>query len=193
MATNIEIEAKALITRDEYFKVVEHFKADKLKKITQTNFYIDTDEMELRKIRVGLRIRQSDDFILTLKAPLAEGLLEQNENITWKQYEDFKETGTFPEGKVKEFLKMLRINPDTLKILTQLTTERIYIPDVYEDGTFSIDKNTYNDIVDYELELEGNSLNKCKEKLKSICNECQIEFKDNIQSKHNRAFSTMKK
>lgn len=190
MATNIEIEAKSLITKEEYFKIIDFFKADKLRKISQTNFYIDTDSLELRKIGIGLRIRQDNEFVLTLKAPLSEGLLEQNQSITWKQYEDFKDEGIFPEGKVKEFILMLNVDPTLLKIQTSLTTERIYIPDIYDDGSFSIDKNTYNGHVDYELELEGNSLNKCRDKLKSICEEVGIKYVENTISKHNRAFIT---
>ncbi|MDY5646666.1 MAG: hypothetical protein SPF22_06650, partial [Candidatus Onthovivens sp.] len=61
------------------------------------------------------------------------------------------------------------------------------------ETTFSIDKNTYNKIVDYELELEGNNLTKVKELLKQICIDNDIEYKDNLVSKQSRAMSTIKK
>jgi len=191
MATNIEIEAKCLISKDEYQKVIKFFKADKYKKTKQINYYIDTDDFKLKKVGIGLRIREKDDFKLTLKAPMAEGLLEKDEAITWKQCEDLRDSDIFPECVTANFVKMLNIEPKTLKIQTSLQTDRIEIPDFEDKGLFSIDKNVYNGITDYELELEGTSLAKAKEGLKKICEEVGVEYVDNQKSKQSRALETI--
>lgn len=193
MATNIEIEAKALISKEDYNLVIKHLNADKYKKIKQINYYLDTDEFQLKNLGIGLRIREKDDFVITLKAPLAEGLLEKNEQITWKQYEELRDTNSFPDCGIKEFLKMLGFNPNDLRIVSSLQTERIEIPDFEEKGSLAIDKNTYNGIIDYELELEGNSLTKAKKYLKEICEQIGIEYKDNLYSKQARALDTITK
>ncbi|MFA6666936.1 MAG: CYTH domain-containing protein [Bacilli bacterium] len=192
MATNIEIEAKCLITKEEYNKVITFYKADKYKRIKQINHYIDTNDFALKNAGIGLRIREKDDFVMTLKAPLAEGLLEKNESITWKAYEDYRDNDIFPECSIKEVIEMLNIDPKKLEIQASLETERIEIPNFENKGLFSIDKNTYNGIVDYELELEGNSINIAKENLKSICDEVGIHYIDNLKNKQARALETIK-
>jgi len=193
MATNIEIEAKCLISKEDYNKVIKFFKAGNYDKVKQTNYYIDTDDLRLKKIGIGLRIREKQDFVINLKAPMAEGLLEKNEKISWKDYEDFKDNGVFPPSSIEEFIKMLSFDPRDMKIQTSLITERIEIPNFQEKGLFSIDKNTYNGIIDYELELEGNSLDKAKAGLKDICDQVGVPYVDNLKSKQSRALETIKK
>ncbi len=193
MATNIEIEAKCLISKDDYNKIIDFYHAEKYDRVKQINHYIDTDDFKLKKAGIGLRIRERDIFMMTLKAPMAEGLLEKNEKISWRQYEDFRDKGVFPKCSIKDVLLMLNINPEELKIQASLETERIQFNNFKDKGDFSIDKNTYNGIVDYELELEGNSLNKAKEALKEICTEANVPYVDNPKNKQVRAFSTIKK
>ena len=133
MATNIEIEAKVLITKEEYLRVIKFYKKENGTRIDQTNYYIDTDDLFLKKFGIGLRIREKGYFTLNLKAPMAEGLLEKKESITKEQYEDFKNNGVFPTGDIKNFLLMLDVDVTKLKIQTSLFTERIEI-DNYPSG-----------------------------------------------------------
>ena len=80
MATNIEIEAKVLISEKEYNNVLNHFKDRVIKEYDQINHYIDSDDLALKKLGIGCRIREKDNtYTLTLKAPMAEGLLEKDE------------------------------------------------------------------------------------------------------------------
>lgn len=193
MATNIEIEAKVLISKEEYLKAIKFYKKENVTKINQTNYYIDTDDLYLKKFGILLRIREKGYFVMNLKAPLAEGLLEKKESITKEQYEDFKNKGIFPTSDIKSFLQMLGVDVNKLKIQTSLFTERTEI-DNYEGGEiFSIDKNTYNGITDYELEMEGNSLSRAKNALKEKCLELGIPFIINEKSKQVRAMDTIKK
>ena len=192
MANNIEIEAKCLITKEEYNQVIDFYKADKIKKIKQTNYYIDTEDLKLKQFGMALRIREKEnDFELTLKAPLAEGLLEKNEIISWKQYETYKEDNVFPDCPLVDFIKMLNIKVEDLKILTQLTTDRIEIKDIDESGVLSIDKNSYNNVIDYELEFEGPSIEKASAVLEKICLDAKINYIANTKSKQSRAMETI--
>lgn len=192
MATNIEIEAKCLISKEDYNKIIDFYNADKYDRVKQINHYIDTNDLKLKNAGISLRIREKDIFIMTLKAPMAEGLLEKNEKISWRQYEDFRDKYIFPQCSIKDVIMMLNINPQELKIQVSLETERIKMDNFKNEGDFSIDKNTYNGIIDYELELEGNSLKKAKDALKEICEEVGIPYIDNLKNKQLRALETIK-
>ena len=194
MSNNIEIEGKILVTETEFESLLKYFKRTDEDKIVQINHYIDSQDQQLRKLGFALRIREKiNRYVLTLKTPLSEGLLEKDQIITKEAYLNFKNNNVFPEGSLKEFISMLGINIEELSILAHLRTLRKECDDGNPETTFSIDKNTYNKIVDYELELEGNNLTKVKELLKQICIDNDIEYKDNLVSKQSRAMSTIKK
>ena len=193
MATNIEIEAKVLINEDDYKRVLKFYKKEELQKVTQLNYYIDTDDLLLKQFGIGLRIRQKDFYVLNMKAPLQEGLLEKKESITEKEFENFKNNGVLPNGSIKNLLLMFGVNITKLKIQTTLKTERIVIENFNENEVFAIDKNYYNGLIDYELELEGTSLERAKNSLKEKCEELNIDFVENAKSKQVRAMETIKK
>lgn len=193
MATNIEIEAKVLINEDDYNRVLKFYKKEELQKVTQLNYYIDTDDLLLKQFGIGLRVRQKDFFVLNMKAPLQEGLLEKKESISEKEFDNFKNNGVFPNGSIKNLLLMFGIDITKLKIQTTLKTERIVIENFSDDEVFAIDKNYYNGLIDYELELEGTSLERAKNSLKEKCEELNIDFVENAKSKQVRAMETIKK
>ncbi len=192
MATNIEIEAKVLINEKEYKRILSFFKDRVIREYDQINHYIDTDNFALKKIGIGLRIREKDNtYTLTLKTPMAEGLLEKDEVLSEEVFNAFIKSNIFPDNGIADFIRMLGVNIEDLKRQTQLVTHRNEIS--YEDNTyeFSIDKNEYNNVVDYELEMAGASLNRAKEKLKSICLSTNTFYKDNLKSKETRALDTI--
>src|SRR5574344_1500630 len=79
MFSNIEIEAKVLLTKSEYDKVYESLNMKPDQTYAQTNFYIDSPERILKDVDVALRIREKKGkYVLTMKTPLSEGLLEKN-------------------------------------------------------------------------------------------------------------------
>ena len=193
MATNIEIEAKVLINEDDYNRVLKFYKKEELQKVTQLNYYIDTDDLLLKQFGIGLRIRQKDFFVLNMKAPLQEGLLEKKESISEKEFDNFKNNGVFPNGSIKNLLLMFGVDITKLIIQTTLKTERIVIENFSDNEVFAIDKNYYNGLIDYELELEGTSLERAKNSLKEKCEELNIDFVENAKSKQVRAMETIKK
>lgn len=192
MATNIEIEAKVLIKDKEYNNVLSYFKTKVIKEYDQINYYIDTDDLSLKKIGIGLRIREKDgSYVMTLKAPMAEGLLEKDESLSKDQFNAFIKSNKFPELNIEDFIRMLGVNPSTLKVKTELKTHRVEINHDNNTYEFSVDKNEYNNQIDYELEMAGPSLSKAKEMLKAICVETNTFYKDNLKSKETRALESI--
>lgn len=183
MSNQIEIEAKALLTKEDYEKLIGIF-GDQYAYF-QTNFYIDSPERILHENNLSLRIREKDcKHELTLKTKLAEGRLEQNVYISSDQYEDFKK-GVFPEGDIKNTIAEKGIDVNKLGVIGSLTTKRVDFP--YKGGFLSIDMNTYGDKEDYEIELEHSSMDEAITHLKGLLEENGIEFKENLETKTSRA------
>ena len=193
MSSNIEIEAKSLISEDEYEKIIDKLNLGKYRKFKQTNYYIDTEDRFLKRNGIALRIREKDEnFELTLKTPLSEGLLEKNENISWRGLDNLKNKQIFPEGNIKKFLEILGVSIKELKVLTSFTTERISMD--YSIYHIDLDKNIYSIIVDYELEVESSSMENAKEEITNILTSCGItNFSFNVISKQSRAMNALKK
>lgn len=192
MATNIEIEAKALIKEEDYNKLIKEFENENAYFFDQTNYYVETKNFDLKKLGVGLRVRSiNDKFVLTLKAPMSEGLLEKEENISEDQFVMFEKKNIFPECSLKDFIIMLGFDIKKLKIMAKLRTHRTQLELDEGKHILCIDRNEYNNLVDYELELEGNSLGKAKTRLEQFCIEHEIEYKDNPRSKQTRALESL--
>ena len=188
MSNAIEIEAKALVSQDDYRKLAKLFPDSP--RYTQTNHYIDSDTRILNKEGIALRIREKNgQYELTLKTPLSQGLLEKNCVITKQQFDDFKQKGIFPKGDTSRFLTMLDIDIATLKILTSLTTDRIDVE--YKGGLLSIDRNCYSGKTDYEVEFEYNNLGGAKKVLSYLFKENGIAYTFTKASKTRRAMEAL--
>ncbi|HOA11503.1 MAG: CYTH domain-containing protein [Bacilli bacterium] len=189
MATSIEIEAKALLTKKDYNKVLKHFKLDVVDGYIQKNYYIDTENKDLRKLGLSLRVRRLNGYVISFKLPMAEGLLEKTQTLSREQFEDFETHGKFPEGDISDFIESLYISPSDLKIIATLTTLRI--EQEYEDLTLAIDENRYGELQDFELEMEATSMKKAQYLLKKVCEEVGIDYKENLVSKQKRAMDAL--
>jgi uncharacterized protein YjbK len=128
---------------------------------------------------------------MTLKTPLSEGLLEKSQLISEHEFKAFREKGVFPTGTISEFIERLYIEPTSLTILAQLTTSRINIP--YNSYLLAVDQNEYANEVDYELEMEGSSLEKARFFLEEVCEKVGIKFVENNISKQKRALIAHRK
>jgi len=193
MNSNIEIEAKVLLLKDEYDTIIRELQLDKYRKITQTNHYIDTPDSFLKRNGIALRVREKNqEFVLTLKTPLSEGLLEKNDSISWRDFDLLQDEGIFPEGGIKKFLAILGVNVQELKILTSLTTDRIEVD--YKGGILCVDKNHYSGIIDYELEVEFTSIEGAKDLALKLLRECNISNSTfNNIAKQARALNALRK
>ena len=189
MSNAIEIEAKVLLPKEDYQKIVKLFPNSP--RYVQTNYYIDNDAHGLAKAGIALRIREkAGQMELTLKTPLSQGLLEKSTPISMNDFASFRDFNEFPEGDLKRFLTMLDFDVKELKILTSLSTERIDV--AYEGGLLSIDRNTYNGQVDYEVEFEFNNLEGAKRILGQFLEDHGVKAEFSEMSKTRRAMSTIK-
>lgn len=189
MATNIEIEVKSLLSKKDYESVLAHFNLDLADGYIQKNYYIDTKDYVLRKMGLSLRIRKLNGYIMTLKLPMAEGLLEKSQNITREQFLEFQKKGSFPEGTVYDFIESLYVAPEKLVVIASLSTLRIEVP--YKDSILAVDENRYGDQQDYELEMEATAIRHARKLLAAVCEDVGIPFVENTISKQKRAIMAL--
>lgn len=189
MSNAIEIEAKALVNKEEYSRLAKLFPT--ATRYLQTNYYIDSADRVLAKAGIALRIREkAGQFELTLKTPLSQGLLEKSVPITMNEFGALRDFNEFPKNDLRRFLTMLDFNVDDLKILASLTTDRIDVE--YEGGLLSIDRNSYGGKVDFEVEFEYNNMEGAKKILGEFLKSNGIDVPFSKVSKTARATEAAK-
>ena len=151
-----EFESRIMLTENEYFEIVSHFMRLHPNKqfLKNTNIYLDTDDLFLRKSHITFRIRIINDIRseLTIKIKGSNGDDEINDGITLNDVEAILNKHVFPDGNVKNYLQSLPYLLDSYKEITRLNNVRLEIEE--EDHLLVIDKNIYNGITDYNLEIE---------------------------------------
>ncbi|WP_436937171.1 CYTH domain-containing protein [Staphylococcus xylosus] len=152
MATNNEIEFKQLLTEKQY-NVIHKTYFNEIEPFKQTNFYIDTPDFDLKDHKSALRIRVKDEYLeMTLKISAEVGLTEYN-----------FETHVVPElnkpipeqslpSEIADQLTKMDIDLTKLIILGSLKTERL--EKEINGNLLVLDKSTYLDFEDFELEYE---------------------------------------
>lgn len=152
MATNNEIEFKQLLSQSQYQSVYNKYFPE-MQPFSQTNYYIDTEQFDLRSHKSALRIRVKDDYYeMTLKIPAEVGLMEYN-----------FETHVIPELnkevvandlplEITEQLNKMNVDVNQLVILGALTTSRL--EKEVQGNLLVLDKSDYLNYQDYELEYE---------------------------------------
>lgn len=183
----MEFEAKNLLTEQEYELLITHFNQNKPK--TQINHYFETDDFLLKSKGAALRIRElNNQYVLTLKQPEQDGLLETHVMITEEIKNQWLAGQIVVIPQFKNHLDKLGINPENLKYWGNLRTDRIEIEQ--EQITIVLDKSFYNNTIDYELEIEANSMTIAKDKLNQLLITHQIERKNTV-NKIVRFFQTL--
>lgn len=155
MVQEIEIEFKNLLTKNEFELLMQKYNVTIRDFISQENYYFDTADFSLKDKQSALRIRKKQDkYILTLKQPHEQGLLETHQELTENQAFTLlnSEVAQIFDGSVKEAVSALGINPDALQYLGALKTDRIEIID--NENFLVLDHSFYLNHEDYELEYE---------------------------------------
>ncbi|NKT61394.1 CYTH domain-containing protein [Rhodococcus hoagii] len=151
MATNNEIEFKQLLSQSQYQSIYNKYFPE-MQPFSQTNYYIDTEQFDLRSHKSALRIRVKDDYYeMTLKVPAEVGLMEYN----------------FETHVIPELNKELVANDLPLEITEQLNKMMLTLISCdswcFDYFTFKkevqgnllvLDKSDYLNYQDYELEYE---------------------------------------
>lgn len=166
MSQHIEIEFKTMLTEAEFNELHKNMPFPK-QPFVQINHYFETDNFALKSKNSAIRIREKDDqYILTLKEPHEEGLLETNELLAEDVAKSWLESNPISVKNVTERLEHLGIHEKDLRYFGSLTTERY----TYEENSihYMLDKSFYHNVVDYELEIEAPSKAKGLQALKKV-------------------------
>ncbi|WP_453990443.1 CYTH domain-containing protein [Bacillus nitroreducens] len=153
MSQELEIEFKNLLEEAEYNLLLTEFSLGEDKKIIQENFYFDTPEFSLKNHGSALRIREKKGlYTLTLKQPVARGLLETHQVLTEEEAHQMLNGGRLVEGEVSTILKTLSIAPTDVTYFGSLKTKRAEVE--YNNGLLVLDKSYYLNTTDFEVEYE---------------------------------------
>lgn len=182
-----EIEFKSLLTKDEYLKLMEKFKGNRTN--VQTNHYFDTPRFSLKAYEASLRVREREDFEMTLKKKKGYALIECTVPISKEDFEELKQTGVVKNQELMAELSPL-IGSQKVENFLSLQTFRMYLP--YGNGILFIDKSKYLGFVDYELEYEAKSYHQGKQEFIALINELEIQYKK-ADKKIARAFNAYKR
>lgn len=186
---NFEYECRAMITFEQYKDMLD-FLFQKYPTSTSiinlSNDYFDTDNLDLLENGIVLRVRTSNKgMMLTAKMPLLDksGDIEISQILSFEEYEKFKQ-GTLPLGEVKDELVKMGVYKDNIKYQTTLFCKR------YEalDGEFIIvlDENNYENIKDYNIEVEASSLENAYKKILELSRIFNFQLKDSYLPKSRR-------
>ncbi|MCK0472611.1 CYTH domain-containing protein [Halalkalibacter sp. APA_J-10(15)] len=174
MSQEIEIEVKSVITYSAYYELIQYLNLEEEQAICQHNHYIETPSFSLKNKGAGLRVREKENsYTFTLKQPHKIGKLETHQRLTEQEWNELKNHHRVPKGEVETQLLSLHIPLDELKYVGTLTTERIEWP--FNNGLLCLDKSSYFDQIDYEIEFEGNSEEHAIATLTDLLNQCGID------------------
>lgn len=174
MKNHLEIEYKTLLTKSEYLRLLSDF--SDISPVLQTNHYIDTPDLDMRKHRFSLRIRTLEEIAeLTLKIPQEVGNQEYNQVLDIHTAQQLLENFQLPAGQIADIITATDVPIDKLAVWGSLTTKR------YEKetsiGLMALDENEYANQMDYELEVEVKDAHEGKILFEDFLKKKSIQFK----------------
>lgn len=154
---NHEIEVKILLTKEAFETLSQYASAVSGQTVMQTNYYYDLPDESLRQAGLTLRVRtKNGKSVLTLKAKdqkWATGAASREFDFPIESAPDTLCLADFP-ALLAEIQTRVSPLPETLSCLGSLTTERTCFSLPICNLTAELDKSTYFDCTDYELECE---------------------------------------
>ena len=190
---NLEHEARAMVTEEQYNQILAHYlKSKKQKKyIVNYNTYFDYEDLYLTNHHMVLRTRNISDkeHELTLKIKGEDGDIEYNHPLTSQEYDSLREKVLIPDSQVKDELLKLKIDLNKLVRITDLKTERLEIQ--HRNYLLVIDKNYFRNRVDYNVEVESYSKKAARNYLNFKFGRFGVEYKNGYISKSRRAICNL--
>lgn len=193
MAKSVEIEYKSMLTAAEFQQVITYFSLNEQSFKTQTNYYYDTPDLRLNAAGCGLRIRITPQHgELTLKTPLATGLLETTDPLTLAEAKSLiAKEQILLTGEVAAAIRDLNIDPAEIRLLAYLKTNRAEFP--IQAGLLALDESWYGKTGhDYELELEVQDAAKGQADFKALLLSLKVQEKT-ASNKIQRAFKEIQR
>ena len=192
---NMEYESQVMVSESDYHKIItDNSNSGHICRIIKNeNAYFDTPDSYIINHQMVLRVRtiNNDYQEITLKIEEPSGVRELNykfiDTLDNNLKIDFK--NHYPE--IYNALKDRNINLDEVRYITTLTTNRL---EVEKPGyLLVIDKNSYGNITDYNIEVESDSLENARKYLKEEMDKYHIEIKKNYIVKSKRAILEINK
>ena len=186
---SMEYEARVMISASEYEKIkVDYLNSGRIcREFTNKNTYFDTPDLYLAHHHMVLRIREIDDVDkeLTLKIKEEKGDVEITHKIDNELEFNSLLKAKFKDPQILQEISSRGGDINALTLITTLITERIEVE--FDDYLLVIDKNFYNDKVDYNIEVESTSRELAEHYLKEIISPYGIAYKKDYISKSRRA------
>lgn len=160
---NIEIEFKALLTKDVYEEILSN--ACDVEKFKQVNHYFETENDTLKNNKMALRVRVKDSCNkITVKC------LMDSDKVLYNEVSDFLglcetrnmiENRTIESKIIIDYLNENGIEDVHFPKYNVFTTNRAVCH--YDNHVLFLDETIYeNGEVDYELEIESENYEDCK-------------------------------
>lgn len=186
----LEIEFKNLLTKTEHDTLYDTlFKEEE--KQSLVNYYIDTDDLDLRKNTLLLRIRvTSGKQVMTLKAPTEKGILEFNAEVDFDLKTVQRLSGSDLPEIITHELNERNIDADDLIIYGRLETERFETN--YKDGLLVLDQSIFLDTRDFEIEYEVSDYDQGETKFDHLLEAYKIERRPEV-TKSERFYRILRK
>ena len=179
---NIEIEYKVMVDKQDFIKLEEFLDSHyKYKTYIQTNYYYDTDNLEVKNNGLSLRIRHIENenkYISTLKEKQNDARIEYEDVINCNDINVLNDES-------KGLLKQKGINVENIKQVAYLKTIRKEYE--YHDSLLCLDYNIYYNKEDYEIECECDNMKKAKTLIVALLHKHNISYQESKYSKVARA------
>lgn len=176
MSQEIEMESKNLLSKDEYERLLNFFQVEENQSKQQINYYFETNDLKLKANGAALRIREKNsNWMLTLKEPYQEGLIETHQTLTEKEAKHWIAGSPTSAPDIEKRLQLFDISCSELKFGGKLKTNRIELP--YEGGLVVLDYSEYNGQFDYELEIEADTMKQSEAIMQKLLNKLDIKQK----------------
>lgn len=142
MEQKLEIEFKSKIDHQSHLLIRDYFPFKM--PVLQENLYYDTQNRDFYKKGIMCRVRKIEDtYLLTVKEPHPEGIMEYEINLVG---------GLFEDPRAQEVLDVFNVQVDNLNEIAFSNTVRYEYADVY--GTWCLDVTQFEHHKDYEIEYE---------------------------------------
>ena len=186
----LEIEFKNLLTADEHHTLYHTFFKTEEKQ-SLLNYYIDTENLDLRKNTLLLRIRvTAGEQMMTLKAPTEKGILEFNAEVDYDLSTARKMSHDDLPEIITHELKTRNIDVDDLIIYGSLTTERFETG--YKDGLLVLDQSSFLGTQDFEIEYEVTDYDQGEKRFDNLLESYKIERRPEM-TKSERFYQVLRK
>ena len=192
--SEVEFEAKAELTEEEYLKLTDCFHLNVSERVKQTNSFYDTDDyhLDINDITLRTRVKKGEQE-LTCKYAVkdSDGRPEINHRpLLTADMERLRNEGILPESNVKETITSLGFS-GPFPYQGDLDTFRN--EPKYRGCKIALDYNEYLGKHDYEIESEQSDLNADqKQVLLTLLAELNIPYRPS-KAKRSRFFDEKRK